>query len=175
MIVPPFNDTGDDGAEFYCLAFAPVIYRPTKKPEFSAALGIYFCSHRDFTRFSCSCFGPDANLLSYTRGNDRHDLLEFVMLSAHMQDSIHPAVWRLFPRSQIPANFRSEQYEDARRRLCSLLFYFRSLETAARFTSDLPSDPLMVCDESAGRVALGDSKEEDEEIEKVMSETTDKR
>jgi hypothetical protein len=173
MVIPPFNDAGDGGAEFCCLAFAPIRYRQTRKPELPAALGIYFCSHKDFTRFSSICFGADGQLLAYTRGNDRHDLLEFVMLSALLQNSIHPAVWRLFPQSKIPTGFRSEQYEAARRSLCSLLFYFRGLEAAARLTSDLPNDPLMVCDESAGRVALGDSKEEDEEIERVVSEATD--
>src|SRR5436305_12333595 len=132
MFTPQFMDSGEDGAGFYCLAFAPVKYCPTKAPEFPAALGIYFCAHLDFTRFSWISFAEDGRHLAYTRGNDRHDTLEFLLLSAFLESSIHPAVWRLFPRAQIPADFRSDQYDSARCELCRLLFHFRGLELAAR-------------------------------------------
>ncbi|MGZ5519245.1 MAG: hypothetical protein ACXWJX_16230 [Limisphaerales bacterium] len=168
MIIPPFNHAGEGGAEFCCLAFAPVMYRQTKAPRFPATLGIYFCAHKDFTRFSRLSFAADGHSLSYTRGNERHDTLEFLLLSALLESSVHPAVWRLFPRTQIPSSFNSDEYEDARRNVCRLLFHFRSLEMAARLTADLPHGPLMICDESAGRVAFGDSKDEDEEIERAI-------
>jgi hypothetical protein len=170
MIIPPFNDAGEGGAEFCCLAFAPVKYRPTSQPEFSAALGIYFCAHKDFARFSRLSFAADGHSLSYTRGNDRHDTLEFLLLSALLEDSVHPAVWRLFPRARIPTGFDSHEYEEARRKLCRLLYHFRGREMAARLTSDVPHRPLMVCDDSAGRRAFGDCKDEDEEIEKAIIE-----
>ncbi len=170
MIIPPFNDTGEGGAQFWCLAFAPVMYHMTRKPPLPSALGIYFCSHKDFTRFSRHSFAENCHSLSYTRGHDRHDTLEFLLLSALLEDSVHPAVWRLFPGAQIPTSFHSDQYEHARRNLCRLLYHFRSHEMAARLTADMPHQPLMVCDESAGRVAFGDSKEEDEEIERAIIE-----
>ena len=170
MIVPPFTDAGEGGAEFCCLTFAPVIYRPTSQPEFPAALGIYFCAHNDFTRFSRLSFAADGRSLSYTRGNDTHDTLEFLFLAALLEDSVHPAGWRLFPRAQIPTGFHSDEYEDARRKLCRLLYHFRSHEMAARLMVDMPHKPLMVGDDSAGRVAFGDSKDEDEEIERAIIE-----
>jgi len=170
MIVPPFSNVGEGGAEFCCLAFAPVKYRPTLQPEFPAALGIYFCAHKDFTRFSRLSFAEDGRSLSYTRGDDRHDTLEFLLLAALLEDSVHPAVWRLFPRLQIPVNFQACEYEDARRKLCRLLYHFRGHEMAARLTADMPHQPMMVCDDSGGRVAFGDSKDEDEEIERAIIE-----
>src|SRR5438477_11809573 len=120
MIIPPFHDAGEGGAEFCCLAFAPVRYRQTKKPALSAALGIHFCSHRDFTRFSRHSFAEDGHSLSYTRGEDKRDTLEFVFLAALLESSIHPAAWRLFPRAQIPPSFHSDGYEEARRDVCRL-------------------------------------------------------
>jgi hypothetical protein len=170
MITPPFSDAGEGGAEFRCLAFAPVSYRQTHKPALPAALGIYFCSHKDFTRFSRHSFAEDGHSLSYTRGDDRHDTPEFLLLSALLEDSVHPAGWRLFPRAEIPASFHSDDYEDARRKLCRLLFHFRSHEMAARLTADMPHQPLMVFDDSAGRLVFGDSKDEDEEIERAIVE-----
>src|SRR5437879_3804226 len=113
MIIPPFNDAGEGGAEFCCLAFAPVRYRPTRQPEFPAALGIYFCTHKDFTLFSRHSFAADGRSLSYTRGDDKHDTLEFLLLSALLEDSVHPAAWRLFPLAQIPTSFCSDEYKDA--------------------------------------------------------------
>ena len=170
MIIPPFNCAGEGGAEFHCLLFAPVRSRQTKGPALPAALGIYFCSHGDFTRFSQHGFDGDGRCLSYTRGDDHRDTLEFVILSALLEVSIHPAAWRLFPRARIPSGFQSEEYEEARRDACRLLFHFRAQETAARLTAEWPHEPQLVWDESAGRVALGDSKEEDEEIERVLVE-----
>lgn len=170
MITPPFNDAGEGGAEFWCLAFAPVNYRQTRKPALPAALGIYFCSHKNFTRFSRHSFAEGGHGLSYTRGDDRHDTLEFLLLSALLEDSVHPAGWRLFPRIQIPSGFHSDEYEDARRNLCRLLYHFRSHEMAARLTADMPHQPLMVFDDTAGRVAFGDYKDEDEEIERAIIE-----
>ena len=41
---------------------------------------------------------------------------------------------------------------------------------AERLTADMPHQPLLVFDESAGRVALGDSRDEDEEIERAIIE-----
>jgi hypothetical protein len=41
---------------------------------------------------------------------------------------------------------------------------------AARLTADMPHQPMMVCDDSVGRVAFGDSKDEDEEIERAIIE-----
>src|SRR5258705_13914679 len=99
MIVPPFNDTGEGGAQFCCLAFAPVKYCPTSQPEFPAALGLYFCSHADFARFSRLSFDADGRGLSYTRGDETHDTLEFLVLSAFLDKAVHPAVWRPFPRA----------------------------------------------------------------------------
>jgi hypothetical protein len=169
MIIPPFNDTGEGGAEFCCLMFAPVRYRQTRQPELPAALGVYFCAHKDFTHFSRHSFDSGGHGLSYTRGDDAHDTLEFLILSALLDQAVHPAGWRLFPRAQIPTGFRSDEYEAARRGLCRLLFHFRSRELAARLTADLPHQPLMAFDESAGRVASGDSKDEDEEIERAIT------
>jgi hypothetical protein len=168
MIVPPFHDEGEGGAQFCCLAFAPVKYQMTRQPEVPAALGIYFCSHADFTRFSRHIFAEDGRSLSYTGGDDTHDTLEFLFLSALLDESVHPAAWRLFPRVQIPATFHSDAYQDARRKLCRLLYHFRSREMAAQLAADMPHQPLMVFDISASRIALGDSKDEDEEIEKAI-------
>jgi hypothetical protein len=168
MIVPPFNDAGEGGAEFCCLAFAPVLYRTTRQPRFPAALGIYFCAHKDFTRFSRLSFAADGRSLAYTRGDDNHDTLEFLLLVSLLEDSVHPAMWRLFPRASIPTSFQSPDYDAARQKLCQLLYHFRSLELAARLTADMPNDPLMICDESAVRIAFGDSKDEDAEIEKAV-------
>ena len=159
-------DEGEGKAKFYCLAFAPVKYRQTRAPRFSAALGIYFCSHKKFTRFSVSSYAEDGSRLSYTRGDDAHDTLEFVLLRQLLECSIHPAIWRLFPRKKIPK--APTEYEDARRALCCLLFHFRSVEMAKRITAGMPNEPLMICDEAAGRLAIGDSKEEDVEIEKAI-------
>ena len=168
MIIPPFNDAGEGGAQFCCLAFAPVMYCPTRKPDLQAALGIYFCAHKDFTRFSRHSFGADGHTLSYTRGDDTHDSLEFLLLASLLEESVHPAGWRLFPRAQIPTSFHCEDYEDARRKLCRLLFHFRGREMVARLTADMPHRPLMTFDASAGCVASGDSKDDDDEIEKVI-------
>jgi hypothetical protein len=170
MIIPPFNNAGEGGAEFWCLMFAPVKYRATRQPELPAALGVYFCGHKNFTRFSRHSFDADGHSMSYTRGDDTHDTLEFLILSAFLDESVHPAGWRLFPRARIPTRFRSREYEEARRKLCRLLFHFRSQEMAARLTADMPHRPLMVFDDSAGRVALGDSRDEDEEIERAIIE-----
>jgi hypothetical protein len=76
----------------------------------------------------------------------------------------------LFPRAKIPADFHSDGYEAARREVCRFLLHFRSKEMALRFTPDLPHEPLMICDESAKLVALGESKDEDNEFEKVIKE-----
>ncbi len=168
MIIPPFNDAGEGGAQFCCLAFAPVMYHQTRTPELPAALGIYFCAHKDFARFSRISFDADRHNLSYTRGDDTHDSLEFLLLAALLEESVHPAGWRLFPRSQIPASFRCEDYEEARRKFCRLLFHFRGREMVARLTADMPHRPLMTFDVSAGRVASGDSKDDDDEIEKAI-------
>jgi len=168
MIIPPFNDAGEGGAVFCCLAFAPVKYRPTRQPEFPAALGIYFCEHKDFTRFSRLSFAADGRGLSYTRGDERHDTLEFLLLAALLESSVHPAMWRLFPRAEMPADFHSDGYEDARRKLCLLLYNFRSREMALRIMADMPHHQLIVCDDTAGRIAIGDSKEDDQEIEKAI-------
>ena len=170
MIIPPFKDAGEGGAEFWCLMFAPVKYRATRQPELPAVLGVYFCGHKNFTRFSRLSFDADGRSLSYTRGDDTHDTPEFLILSAFLDESVHPAGWRLFPRAQIPTGFRSREYEEARRKLCRLLFYFRSREMAMRLTADMPHQPLMVFDDSAGRVAPGDSRDEDEEIERAIIE-----
>jgi hypothetical protein len=150
--------------------FAPVMYRETKKPRFPAALGIYFCSHKDFTRFSRLSFAADGRHLSYTRGNEKHDTLEFMFLLTLLDESIHPAVWRLFPRTGIPVNFHSGEYEAARRHVCRLLLHFRSKEMAKKFYVDSPNDRLMICDDSATRLAIGDSRDEDNEIENVIRE-----
>jgi hypothetical protein len=166
-IIPLFNDTGEEGAEFYCLAYAPVWYHQTKKPALPSALGIYFCSHKDFTQYSQHSFAEDGHRLSYSRGDDKRDTLEFVFLSVLLESSVHPAMWRLFPRAKIPHSFQSDKYEQARRQLCCLLFHFRSQEMVARL---LPHQPLMTCDESARRVAFGDFTEEDKELEQAIIE-----
>ena len=168
MIIPPFNSDGEGGAQFCCLAFAPVMYSSTRKPDFRATLGIYFCAHTDFTRFSRLSFNSDGHNLSYTRGDDTHDSLEFLLLTSLLDESVHPAGWRLFPRGQIPASFHDEAYEDARRKLCLLLFHFRGREMVARLTADMPHRPLMVYDDSAGRIGSGDCRDDDEEIEKAI-------
>ena len=159
-------DKGEGRARFYCLAFAPVKYRQPKAPRFSAVLGLYFCSHRKFTRFSVSSYGEDGRLLSYTRGVDAHDTLEFVLLHQLLECAIHPAFWRLFPRKKIVK--APEEYESARRALCRLLFHFRAIENAKRCMAGRPNVPLMICDETVPLLALGDSKEEDAEIEAAV-------
>lgn len=168
MVIPPFNDAGEGGAQFSCLAFAPVMYRQTQKPDSQVALGIYFCSHKDFTRFSRHSFDADGHNLSYTRGDDTHDSLEFLLLASLLEESVHPAGWRLFPRAQIPTSFHFEEYEDARRQLCRLLFHFRGREMVTHLTADMPHKPLMVFDDSAGHIASGDFKDDDDEIEKAI-------
>src|SRR6266576_6848230 len=97
MAIPPFNDAGEGGAQFCCLAFAPVMYHPTLRPAVRAALGIYFCAHKDFTRFSRLSFDTDGHNLSYTRGDDIHDSLEILLLASLLEESVHPAGWRIFP------------------------------------------------------------------------------
>jgi hypothetical protein len=91
MIIPPFNTAGDGGATFCCLAFAPVMYHQTRRPETPAALGIFFCAHKDFARFSRFTFSDDGHNLSYMRGDDTHESLEFLLLSAFLEESVHPA------------------------------------------------------------------------------------
>lgn len=169
MIIPPFNTAGDGGATFCCLAFAPVMYHQTRRPETPAALGIFFCAHKDFARFSRFTFGDDGHNLSYMRGDDTHDSLEFLLLSAFLEESVHPAGWRLFPRNRIPTSPHCEDYEDSRRKLCRLLFHFRSQEMVTRLLN-VPHRPLMTFDASAGRVALGDSQNDDDEMEKAILE-----
>src|SRR6516162_4877611 len=168
MIIPAFKDEGENGAEFYCLAFVQVKYRQTRAPRLLAALGIYFCAHQDFTRFSRISFAADGHSLSYTRGDDRHDTLEFVLLKTFLESCIHPACWRLFPRAQMPANFHSAQYDEARRAMCLLLYHFRAIEMMTRATADLPNEPLMICDETMCRISARDFKDDDEEIEKAI-------
>ena len=172
MITPPFSPPadGEDDAEFFCLAFAPVKHRQTKQPLLDAALGIYYCQHESYTRFSQSTFAEDGQVLAYSRGDDDRDSLEFVFLTSMIDSSIHPAGWRLFPRAKIPSEFHSDEYEEARRDLCQLLFHFRTQESVSRMMSDLPQEPLMSFDESAGLVAFGDSREEDEEMERAVVE-----
>ena len=170
MIIPPFNDTGEGGAEFYCLAFAPIIYRQMKTPRLPAALGIYFCAHKDFTRFSQHSFDSDGSCLSYTRGDDTHDSLEFLLLAVLLESSVHPAIWKLFPRTQFPSGFNVAEYEAARRRLCLLLFHFRSRERAAKLTAKMGHEPLMVCDPAATRISFGEANDEDEEITRAIVE-----
>ena len=168
MIIPAFKDEGENGAEFYCLAFAQVKYRQTRGERIPAALGIYFSAHKDFARFSRMSFAADGHRMSYTRGSENHDSLEFVLLKTHLESSIHPACWRLFPRVQIPADLSSAQYEEARSALCLLLYHFRAIETATRMAAGLANEPLMVSDDGAGRICLGDVKEEAQEIEKAV-------
>jgi hypothetical protein len=169
MIVPPFivHPFNDSDAEFCCLAFAPVRYSQFKKSRFAAALGIYFSSHKNCTSFSLHSFAEDGHSLSYSRGDDSRDTLDFLLLRALAESSIHPAVWKLFPRGKVPPGFRSEEYEEARRDLCHLLYHFRSQELALKLTAGLPHEPLTVCDESAERIAFGDSEEEDDELAKA--------
>ena len=168
MIIPPFKDKGENGAEFYCLAFTQVKYRQRRAPRFPAVLGIYFSASENFARFSRISFAADGHRLSYSRGHENHDTLEFVMLRELLESSIHPACWRSFPRAQMPAKFRSAPYEEARHALCLLLFHFRGLESAARLIAGLPNEPLMLCDEAVRRIALGDFKDEDEEIKNAI-------
>lgn len=170
MIIPAFKDEGENGAEFYCLAFAQVKYRRTGAARIPAALGIYFCAHKDFTRFSRMSFEADGNRLSYTRGDDKHDTLEFVLLKTLLEYSIHPTCWRLFPMVQMPEDFHSDQYEEARHAVCLLFFHFRATERAARATAKagLTREPRMISDETIPRIAFGDFKEEDQEIEKAI-------
>jgi len=163
-------DTADNGAEFHCLAFAPVKYRQGRQPRMPASLAVYFCTDKSFTRFSRHSFGENHYRLSYTRGVDDRDTLEFLFLLALLEDTVHPAAWRLFPRAQIPPNFRSDEYETARKDLCHLLYQFRSREMVARLTAKMRNEPLMIFDDSFGRVASGDSKEEDDEIEIAVME-----
>src|SRR5438270_451196 len=115
MTLPPFKTVGQDGAEFFCLALAPVLYRQTQPPPLPATLGIYFCADQHFPRLNLISHAEDGSPLSYHRGNDSFDTPEFVFLSAFLDSSIHPAVWRLFPRDQIPSDFKSAPYEESRR------------------------------------------------------------
>ena len=169
LIIPPFTNSGEGGAEFYCLAFAPVKYRQGRtKPRLPASVGIYFCTHARFTRFSQQTFGQDGHLHHYTRSPDGHDNLDFLILSVLLESSVHPAAWRLFPRAQIPPTFHSDEYENARRELCRFLFQFRTRERARRVMAAMAPEPLEIFDDAFSRLALGDSKEEDEEICKAV-------
>jgi hypothetical protein len=168
MIIPPFKSFGESDAEFYCLAFTSVIYCPTRASEMPASLGIYYCEHAAFARFSRISYADKERHLSYTRGDESNDTLEFILLLTLTESSIHPATWRLFPRIDIPSDFRCAGYDAARRHLCTLLFSFRTRELATQSTKDFPHKPLMVSDGSVERIAFGDSKEEDAEIEKAI-------
>jgi len=173
MIIPPFNMVAEDDAEFRCLAFTAVNYLHADRPETSAALGVYFCSHEGYTRFSRRCVAADGHTYFFTSGDNKHDTLQFHLLSSLLDESVHPAAWRLFPRVRIPDCFNSDEYEEVRRELCLLLNHFRNGEEADRLTADMPQRPLMVFDESVGRMAMGDSREEDEEICRAVMDELD--
>ena len=163
---------GEGGARFYCLAFVPVRYFEKKKPKIPATLAIYYCAHKDFTRFSLSSQGSDGQPLSYSRGNDNHDSLEFLLLQTALEmglePAVHPSMWLLFPKDRISSGFRSPGYWASRRELCRLLFIFRGHETVRRMTADMPKSPLMVLERSVRRLAMEDSKVDDEEIQDAM-------
>ena len=172
VIIPPFRKEGEDRAQFFCLAFVPVKYCKKKEPKIPATLAIYYCEHPGFTRFSLSSQTMDGEQLSYSRGDDDHDSLEFLLLRTALElglePAVHPAMWRLFLKDKIPPAFRSPGYWECRRELCKLLFVFRSQVYVQRLTADMPRHPLMVLEQSVGLLATGDLKVEDDEIDEAL-------
>jgi hypothetical protein len=176
MIIPPFKTMGKGRARFYCLAFIPVRYSELKTP---ATYGLYFCNHKRYTQFSFKTYSAQGELVASASGNEAHDNLESALFLAALGIlgflEAHPAMWRLFPKQNIPPRFRSPAYSRVRGQLCELLFTFRYHETAKRITkrmtSDLPkSPPLMICDKSAKPLALEDAPEDDQEFGKAIME-----
>jgi hypothetical protein len=167
--MPPFKQHGEGGAEFYCLSHVPVKYRQ-RKVYVPAELGLYFCGHKAFTRFSRHCFAVDQRRLSYQRGDDWHDNLSFVLMSALLDAGVHPSMWRLYPHTEVPKTEDFREYELARRELCRILFRFRCKEMAARLTANMTSGALMMPADDVPRIGIGDYPEEDAESERALIE-----
>ena len=158
MITPLFHTKGENGADFLCLSYVPVKYGK----GLPAVLAIYFCDQKGFTRFSLECIGEEGASYSWTSGSDSIRSIEFVLLKQLVESSIQPAAWRLFPRSGISLELKTDEYEEARKELCKILYVFRGMEN---IKMSLGEDiPRMICGEEAESGALMFNDEDREEI-----------
>ena len=175
MVIPPFTVKGVAGARLYCLAFVPVRCFEMNEPKIPATYGLYFCGQKRFGHFSFRTYADNGDLHSYCALNEDDDTLESVLLFACLGMrgfiEVPPAMWRLFPRQNIPSRFRSPAYVRSRRQLCKLLFTFRWYETTKRVTADLPKrskKPFMIFDKSVKRLGVEDTPEDSEEFEEAI-------
>jgi hypothetical protein len=69
-------------------------------------------------------------MLSYSRGNDQHDSLEFALITAWYNNDVPPHAWHLFPADQADNYWKDNgthesAYAAMRKLLCSVLYFTR--------------------------------------------------
>lgn len=149
--VPPFHIPGQDTGDFFALAFVPGRYVGSSTGRSSPAFFMLCIStsegHAPFNTMSIAM--SDHECLSYHRGSDVLDTVEFAVLYASQLEGISPDAWRLYPLSELadavfPNETARDAYWTARRRLCLLLHVMRGSpgEPLFRSEGEFPSQQM---------------------------------
>jgi hypothetical protein len=129
---PPFHRTGEPHGDFYALVFSEGTYvSPTGTTREDGFLVLYYSPMPEFTRLSFSTCTRSGQLLSYSRGIDRHDTPEFALLKAWYDYLLPPHRWKLYPADVAQlywadaAGDHEASYTAMRRSLSSILYHLR--------------------------------------------------
>ena len=132
---PPFHTSGDPVGDFYALAFCEGTYvSPSGSTREDGFLVLYFSPTPEFTRLSYQTCTVDGRPLSYARGNDEHDTVEFALLRAWYEYRLPPHGWKLYPAAHAARELRAavqdhmEGYARMRRALAGVLYPLRLAE-----------------------------------------------
>jgi hypothetical protein len=130
---PPFRVQGDPEGDFFALAFVEGTYvSPTGATREEGFLVLRFSPTPEFTRLSLHTCTRAGQPLAYSRGVDRHDTPEFVLLEAWYEYRLPPHAWALYPieaaRAWWAGASRAHEpaYWAARKGLSSVLYHMRA-------------------------------------------------
>lgn len=110
MDVPPFHSRGKPSSHFFALAYVAGFYLPLppsarKKPDpirDGAFFVLNFSRSKAFTQYTYSTVSAEnGRVLTYTRGIDELDTLEYALLRSWQEHLIPPYAWKLYPETQI--------------------------------------------------------------------------
>jgi hypothetical protein len=128
---PPFHLTGDPSGDFYALAYVDGTYSsPSGSTREEGFLVMYFSPSPDFTHLSFRTCTRAGRMLSYSRGNDRLNTLEFALITASYEYDVPSHAWQLFPVDLANDYWKVNDahaiaYAAMRKQLCSVLYFVR--------------------------------------------------